>query len=108
MFVCNRAPSPPYDILSWDAFCDVCRKKIGYKGVVETTTVVRVAGKEVDRDKYKRDENSQFNQLVRSLREAGHAIPEGPWFISGGSGWHQQSQVNCVCGDCLEKLGLDI
>jgi hypothetical protein len=94
--------------LSYDAHCDVCRKKIGYKGIVETTTVVRVAGKEVDRDVYKVPEQSQFNELVRSLRDAGHAIPEGPWFIGGGSGWHSQSQVNCICRECLEKHGVDI
>jgi len=103
MFLADRRNHPPFPVLSWTVYCDVCKNKIGYKGFERTITIKIVAGKEVDKEDFSFSENSQFNGLVKKLRKEGHIIPEGPWAVTCSKYWYPRSQVNCICKECVGR-----
>ena len=107
MFTCERGNKPPFDVITHDAYCDVCGEHLGHHEIEEKVYITIRAGKIVERESIKLSNQSQFNTFVRGLENEGHWIIREPgkrWAIPVGAFHHHRRRtrnLDCICARCI-------
>jgi hypothetical protein len=110
VFICDRAGKPPFDIISWDSFCDICGDWIGHWDIEESVYITKRAGKVVKDESIKLSDNSQFNDFIHALRDLSHMVifdSKAKIGVCPGVNHYKYQNtrnrnVDCICKHCLK------